>query len=55
MTARAMALAKQRAFAVRDALVAVGVPAKKIELKKPVKMQASGTNDEARRVEVSLQ
>ncbi|OQW89881.1 MAG: hypothetical protein BWK72_01170 [Rhodoferax ferrireducens] len=53
--ARNAALAKQRAFAVRDALVAVGVPAKKIELKKPVKMQASGTNDEARRVEVSLQ
>jgi len=53
--ARNAALAKQRAFAVRDALVAVGVPAKKVEFKKPVKMQASGTNDEARRVEVSLQ
>ncbi|MBB1077575.1 OmpA family protein [Rhodoferax sp. 4810] len=53
--ARNAALAKQRAFAVRDALVALGVPVNKIELKKPVKMLASGSNDEARRVEVSLQ
>ncbi len=52
---RNAALAKQRAFAVRDALVALGVPVNKIELKKPVKMLASGSNDEARRVEVSLQ
>jgi len=53
--ARNAALAKQRAFAVRDALVALGVPGNKIELKKPVKTEASGANDEARRVEVSLQ
>ena len=53
--ARNAALAKQRAFAVRDALAALGVPANKMELKKPVKTQASGSNDEARRVEVSLQ
>jgi len=53
--ARNAALAKQRAFAVRDALLAQGVAGNKIELKKPVKTQATGTNDEARRVEVSLQ
>jgi outer membrane protein OmpA-like peptidoglycan-associated protein len=53
--ARNAELAKQRAFAVRDALLAQGVPGTKIELKKPVKTQASGSNDEARRVEVSLQ
>jgi len=53
--ARNAELSKQRAFAVRDALTALGVPVSKIELKKPVKTQASGSNDEARRVEVSLQ
>ena len=53
--ARNADLAKQRAFAVRDALTALGVPASKIELKRPVKTHASGSNDEARRVEVSLQ
>lgn len=53
--ARNAELAKQRAFAVRDALVAQGVPVNRIELKKPVKTQASGSNDEARRVEVRLQ
>lgn len=47
-------LAKQRAFAVRDALKALGVPVNKIALNKPVKAQAAGSNDEARRVEVSL-
>ncbi len=47
-------LAKQRAFAVRDALVALGVAADGIELKKPEETLASGSNDQARRVEVSL-
>ena len=47
-------LAKQRAFAVRDALIALGVPEAQIELNKPEQMQASGTNAEARRVEVIL-
>lgn len=48
-------LAKQRAFAVRDALKALGVAEEKIDLKKPEQMTASGTNAEARRVEVTLQ
>lgn len=47
-------LAKQRAFAVRDALIALGVSEAQIELNKPEQMQASGTNAEARRVEVML-
>ena len=47
-------LAKQRAFAVRDALLALGVAEAQIELNKPEEMQASGTNAEARRVEVVL-
>jgi outer membrane protein OmpA-like peptidoglycan-associated protein len=47
-------LAKQRAFAVRDLLTSAGVPAEKIELKKPEDIQA-GTGPQARRVEVVLQ
>ncbi len=48
-------LAKQRAFAVRDAIKAAGVGEDKIELKKPETLTASGGNAEARRVEVTLQ
>jgi len=48
-------LAKQRAFAVRDALAALGVAADSIELKKPEETLAVGANDQARRVEVTLQ
>jgi outer membrane protein OmpA-like peptidoglycan-associated protein len=48
-------LAKQRAFKVRDALTALGVAADKIELKKPEQMLASGSDSEARRVEVAVQ
>ena len=47
-------LAKQRAFAVRDALKGLGVAEDKIELKKPEETTASGNNAEARRVEVAL-
>ncbi len=47
-------LAKQRAFAVRDALKVLGVAEDKIELKKPEETTASGSNAEARRVEVAL-
>ena len=47
-------LAKQRAFAVRDALKGLGVAEEKIELKKPEDTTASGSNAEARRVEVAL-
>jgi outer membrane protein OmpA-like peptidoglycan-associated protein len=48
-------LAKQRAIAVRDALQSLGVPADKIELKKPEQLQSTGSNAEARRVEVAVQ
>ena len=48
-------LAKLRAFAVRDALVAAGVSEAAMELKKPEQMTASGSDAEARRVEVMLQ
>jgi K(+)-stimulated pyrophosphate-energized sodium pump len=48
-------LAKQRAFAVRDALKAAGVAEDKIELKKPEQASGGGTAAEARRVEVALQ
>lgn len=47
-------LAKQRAFAVRDALKGLGVAEDKIELKKPEEITATGNNAEARRVEVAL-
>ena len=47
-------LAKQRAFAVREAIKAAGVAEDKIELKKPETLTASGGNAEARRVEVAL-
>ena len=48
-------LAKQRALAVRDALVALGVDAAQIDLVKPVATEGSGANAEARRVEVAVQ
>ncbi|WP_395026532.1 OmpA family protein [Comamonas odontotermitis] len=47
-------LAKQRAFAVRDALVALGVAEDKLDLKKPEAVENAGNNAEARRVEVVL-
>jgi outer membrane protein OmpA-like peptidoglycan-associated protein len=48
-------LAKQRAMAVRDALQSLGVAGDKIELKKPEQLQGTGSNAEARRVEVAVQ
>ncbi|SDO16188.1 Outer membrane protein OmpA [Rhodoferax sp. OV413] len=45
-------LAKQRALVVRDTLVGLGVVADKIELVKPEMLTGSGSNAEARRVEV---
>ena len=48
-------LAKLRAIAVRDALKTAGVAEQQIELKKPEQMATSGSNADARRVEVSLQ
>jgi outer membrane protein OmpA-like peptidoglycan-associated protein len=47
-------LAKQRAIAVRDTLAALGVAADKIELVKPEAMTGTGSNAEARRVEVVI-
>jgi K(+)-stimulated pyrophosphate-energized sodium pump len=52
--ARNAELAKQRAFAVRDALKSAGVAEDKVELKKPEQINA-GTAADARRVEVTLQ
>ena len=48
-------LSKERAFAVRDALLAAGVPESSIELRKPASDTSSGSKDEARRVEVILE
>jgi outer membrane protein OmpA-like peptidoglycan-associated protein len=48
-------LAKQRAMAVRDALKSLGVAESSIELKKPEQLQGTGSNAEARRVEVAVQ
>ena len=48
-------LAKLRALAVRDALKVLGVAEDKIEMNKPEAMTGTGSNAEARRVEVSLQ
>jgi outer membrane protein OmpA-like peptidoglycan-associated protein len=47
-------LSKLRAFAVRDTLAALGVAADKMELVKPALMTGSGSNAEARRVEVTV-
>ena len=47
-------LSKQRAFAVRDALLRFGVPENQIELRKPENTEA-GKSAEARRVEVVLE
>ena len=48
-------LSKQRAFAVRDALVHLGVAQDRIELKKPEETAAAGPAAQARRVEVTLE
>ncbi|WP_156909381.1 ammonium transporter [Ottowia thiooxydans] len=47
-------LAKNRAFAVRDALKGAGVPEAAIELKKPEETAKAGSPDEARAVEILL-
>jgi outer membrane protein OmpA-like peptidoglycan-associated protein len=47
-------LAKQRALAVRDALVGAGVAETAMELKKPEQMVGEGSAAEARRVEVVI-
>ncbi len=48
-------LAKQRALAVRGALISLGIGEDKLELSKPEAITATSSNAEARRVEVRLQ
>ncbi|WP_446719589.1 OmpA family protein [Hydrogenophaga sp. OTU3427] len=47
-------LAKQRALTVRTVLVGLGVAETSVELKKPEQMTGTGSNAEARRVEVAI-
>ena len=47
-------LAKRRALGVREALIAQGIPAQRIILRKPEQTTGSGNNAEARRVEILL-
>jgi len=49
-------LAKKRAFAVRDALLAAGIPESRLQLDKPAQTEANPSGEEraARRVEVNL-
>lgn len=53
--ARNVELARQRALAVRHALNALGVSNSQIELNKPAQMPGSGSNAEARRVEITVE
>ncbi len=48
------ALARQRAEAVQATLVRLGVPAERVDLRKPEQTAGSGDNAQARRVEVIL-
>lgn len=48
-------LARRRALAVHDALKEAGVPESRITLQKPEQMAGSGSDAEARRVEITLQ
>ncbi len=47
-------LAKQRALAVRNALVQLGVQPERIKLQPPVAVTGSGSDDEARRVDIRV-
>jgi K(+)-stimulated pyrophosphate-energized sodium pump len=47
-------LAKRRATAVRDALVAEGIPADRVRLKPPLDVTGSGSDPQARRVQISV-
>lgn len=48
-------LAKQRAFAVRDALLAAGIADTRIALRRPQIAQGDGNDSEARRVEATVE
>jgi membrane fusion protein (multidrug efflux system) len=45
-------LAKRRAIAVHDALLEAGIPEKRLQLKPPVDVTGSGSDDKARRVDI---
>jgi membrane fusion protein (multidrug efflux system) len=47
-------LAKRRALAVRDALLAEGIPADRVRLKQPQEVTGPGSDREARRVEIAV-
>ncbi len=47
-------LAKQRATAVRDALIAEGIPADRVRLRQPENVTGPGSEREARRVEIAV-
>ena len=53
--ARNAELAKQRAMAVRDALVAGGVAAERVKFRKPESTVGEGSPEEGRRVEIRVQ
>lgn len=48
-------LAKQRALAVREALLAGGIAAERVKLRKPESTLGGGTAEEGRRVEIRVQ
>jgi membrane fusion protein (multidrug efflux system) len=52
--ARNVDLAKRRAIAVREELVREGIPADRIRLKGPVDVTGSGSDEQARRVELAV-
>ena len=53
--ARNAQLAKERAVAVRDALVAGGVAAERVKFRKPESTLGGGSDEEGRRVEIRVQ
>nr|MBL8411493.1 OmpA family protein [Dechloromonas sp.] len=53
--ARNAQLAKERAEAVRDALVAGGVAVERVKFRKPESTLGSGSDEEGRRVEIRVQ
>ena len=53
--ARNAELAKERAIAVRDALVAGGVASDRVKLRKPESTVGTGSAEEGRRVEIRVQ
>jgi len=47
-------LAKKRAIAVRDELVKLGVEPRRVQLAPPVSVTGAGSDDQARRVDISV-